>query len=125
MNENQMKSLEEQLRSWRPRRPSATLKWRLFLPSSRNTAARWLGWLTPTAACAWLALLSLNSGGGIPGPSRSSPMMAMNSNNLSYATSWQGFAQRGENAPVPAIFKWTNTGSSTFTIGLAPSRKVN
>ena len=31
MDENEMKSLESRLRSWRPRRPSATLKWRLFL----------------------------------------------------------------------------------------------
>ena len=120
-----MKSLEEQLRSWRPRRPSVTLKWRLFLPSHRNTAARLVGWLTPAAACAWLALLSLDSGGGIPGPSRPAPLMAMNSNNLGYPANWPGFPQRGENAPVPPIFKWTNTGSSTFNIGLAPFRKVN
>ena len=120
-----MKSLEEQLHSWRPRRPSATLKWRLFWAPSRNAVARWVGWLTPAAACAWLALLSLDSGGSISTPSRLAPPMAMNSNNPSYAASLPGFQQRGENAPVPAIFRWTNTGSSTFNIGLAPFRKVN
>ena len=36
MNENEMKSLETRLRSWRPRRASATLKWRLFLARAAN-----------------------------------------------------------------------------------------
>ena len=70
MTENEIKSLENQLRSWRPRRPSAALKWRLFLPPSRNATARWLGWLTPAAACAWLVVLSLDSGNGVPSAAR-------------------------------------------------------
>jgi hypothetical protein len=120
-----MKLLEDQLRSWRPRRPSATLKWRLFSAPSRNSTARFLGWLTPAAACAWLAVLNLGSGNGIHSTGRHAPMIAMISSNPICVSYWPGFAQRGENAPVPAIFRWTNTGSSTFTIGLAPFPKNN
>ena len=115
-----MKSLEDQLRSWRPRHPSATLKWRLFLTPSRSSTARFLGWLTPAAACVWLAVLNLDSGAGISSAGRHAPMMAMISSNPICASYWPGYAERGENAPIPAIFKWTNTGVSTSTIGFAP-----
>jgi hypothetical protein len=50
-------------------------------------------------------------------------MMAMISSNQSNAAFLAGFARRGENAPIPAIFRWTNTGSLTSTIGFAPFRK--
>ena len=96
-----------------------------FCRPSRNTTARWLGWLTPAAACVWLAVLSLDSGNGISSPGRRAPMIAMISSNPICVTFWQGFAERGENAPIPAIFKWTNTGSSTSTIGFAPIPKDN
>ena len=54
MNENEMKSLENRLRSWRPRRASATLRWRLFLARAASVPRmmRLPGRLTPTTACA-------------------------------------------------------------------------
>ena len=69
MNENEMKPMETRLRSWRPRRPSATLKWRLLLARAAHGARvanmprmmRVAGWLTPATACALLTLLILNS----------------------------------------------------------------
>ncbi len=63
MDENEMKSLESRLRSWRPRRASATLKWRLFLARATNVPRmiRVAGWLTPATACALLTMLVLNS----------------------------------------------------------------
>ena len=120
-----MKSLEDQLHSWRPRRPSVTLKWRLFSAPSSSSTARFLGWLTPAAACMWLALLSLDSGSGIAVPGHPTPMIAMISSNQSCGACWAEIAERGENAPIPAIIKWTNTGSSTSTIGFTPFLKNN
>ena len=64
MNENEMKSLETRLRSWRPRRVSATLRWRLFLargPRNMTRMMRIAGWLTPATACALLTILVLDS----------------------------------------------------------------
>ena len=62
MTENEMKSLENQLRSWRPRRPSAALKWRLFLAAlaapRRMRAGAGLADAGHGVRC-WLALLSL------------------------------------------------------------------
>lgn len=125
MTENNMKSLEDQLRSLPPRRPSATLKWRLFLAPSRSSTARFLGWLTPAAACVWLAVLNLDSGHSISSAGRRAPMIAVISSNPICASYWPGCAGRGENAPIPAIFKWTNTGSSTSTIDFTLFPKDN
>ena len=63
-----MKSLETRLRSWRLRRPSATLKWRLFLArvASVPRMMRVASWLTPATACALLTLLILNSENAVP-----------------------------------------------------------
>ena len=53
MDENEMKSLESRLRSWRPRRASATLTWRLLLARAVSVPRmiRVAGWLTPATAC--------------------------------------------------------------------------
>ena len=67
----EMNSLETQLRSWRPRRPSAGLERRLFAtPVSRMPKMAWfVGWLVPATACALLTFLVFNSGNAIPGRS--------------------------------------------------------
>src|SRR5689334_2253963 len=89
MNENEMKSLENRLRSWRPRRPSATLEWRLLLArlASVPRMIRVVGWLTPATACALLALLAVNPQNAMPvGGYRSPSILAMLSNQ-NYAVS--------------------------------------
>jgi hypothetical protein len=61
-----MNSLENQLRSLRPRRPSAALKRRIFGFSLMPRAAWFLGPLAPAVACALLTFGILGSRGGIP-----------------------------------------------------------
>ena len=61
---------ENQLLSWRPRRPSAGLKRRIlrFAGEAEVPTARWL-WscLAPTMACTLLTLMALNhDSGGLP-----------------------------------------------------------
>ena len=63
-------SLENQLRSWRPRRPSAKLERRLFGSADQARAESrrgLLGSLAPAAACVLLTLSDFNSGNAIPG----------------------------------------------------------
>ena len=110
-----MKSLENRLRSWRPRRASATLKWRLFLADTVNVPRmlRVAGWLTPTTACAMLTLLVLNSENAAPvGGHRQPAIMAMLSNQ-SYAVSMTSRQSEQNNLSV-FTFDWTNRSGSGF-----------
>lgn len=58
-------SLETQLRSWRPRRPSARLKRRLFGFSFPAGTAWIAGSLAPATVCALLTAGILNMRGGV------------------------------------------------------------
>jgi len=123
MNENEMKSLETRLRSWRPRRASATLKWRLFLAhvASVPRMIRVAGWLTPATACALLTMLVLNSENAIPtGVHRQPSIMAMISNQsyAVYATS----RQSDQNSPSAFTFDLTNRSGSGSTLSFTPIR---
>lgn len=121
-----MNSLERQLRSWRPRRPSPTLEWWLFLSPARLAAqtARLVGGLAPVTACVWLAILSLNSGNAVFSANGTTPLAAMTSSNQSCFFGASGFEERGQNAPRPAILKWTNAGNSTFIGTFTPFRTI-
>jgi hypothetical protein len=110
-----MKLLESRLRSWRPRRASATLEWRLFLAriASVPRMLRLAGWLTPTTACALLTLLVLNSENAVPtGGHRQPGIMAMLSNQ-SYAVSMTSRQSEQNNLSV-FTFDWTNRSGSGF-----------
>jgi hypothetical protein len=124
MSENEMKSLETRLRSWRPRRPSATLKWRLFLAraASAPRMLKFAGWLTPATACVLLAILSLNSEnvvstGGLP--ALSLPAMMSNQSYAVYATSRQSV----QNNLSVFTFDWTNRNGLGSTMRFAPFSK--
>jgi hypothetical protein len=121
MNENEMKSLESRLRSWHPRRVSATLKWRLFLARAASVPRmiRLAGWLTPATACALLTLLILNSENAAPATGHRQPsIMAMMSNQSCavYATS----RQSEQNNPSIFTFDWTNGSGSGSTLHFTP-----
>jgi hypothetical protein len=123
MDENEMKSLETRLRSWRPRRASATLKWRLFLARAASVPRmmRVAGWLTPATACALLTLLILNSENAVlTGSSRQPSIMAMMSNQsyAVYATS----RQSEQNNLSVFTFDWTNSSGSGSTLRFTPFR---
>ena len=116
-----MKSLESRLRSWRPRRPSATLKWRLFLARAAHGARvaniprmiRIAGWLTPTTACALLTLLVLNSENAAPAGGRRQPAIMAMLSNQSYAVSMTSRQSEQNNLSV-FTFDWTNRSGSGF-----------
>jgi hypothetical protein len=76
-------SLETQLRSWHPRRPSARLKRRLFGISLVPRAAWIVGSLAPAAVCVLLTLGIFNSRNGLTYP----PAQEM------VATDWSNAAQ--------------------------------
>ena len=111
----EMNLLETQLRSWRPRRPSARLKRRLFAAPARvmPQMAWFLGWLAPATACALLTLSVFNSGNSLPGSSsRHEPMVAMMLSNR-YAAYVSSTFQPGQNDPPSVTFDRTNRSGST------------
>jgi len=119
-----MKSLESRLRAWRPRRPSATLKWRLFLARAAGVPRmiRVAGWLTPATACALLTLLVLNSENAAPASGHGQPFnlaMISNQDYAVYATS----RQSAQNNLSIFTFDWTNGSSSGSTLRFTPIRK--
>ena len=119
-----MKSLENRLRSWRPRRPSATLKWRLFLANAANVTrmVRFAGWMTPATACVLLGVLSLSSENIVPaGGSRLPSIMAMMSNQ-SYAVTMTSRQSQQNNLSV-FTFDWTNGSNSGLTSRFMPLGK--
>ena len=57
-------NLEKQLHSWRPRRPSAGIKLRLFREGPSPRKFVWaIRWFAPTAACGLVALAALHQDG--------------------------------------------------------------
>ena len=119
-----MKSLESRLRSWRPRRASVTLKWRLFLARAVNVPRmiRVAGWLTPTTACALLTLLVLNSENAAPARSHGQPAIMAMLSNQSYAVSMTSRQSEQNNLSV-FTFDWTNRSGSGFISDFPQSRK--
>jgi hypothetical protein len=69
---DEMNLLENQLQSWKPRRPSPEIARRLFgpaeLPSLRpaRPATAW-NWLSPVAACALTMLVAVHTANRVPG----------------------------------------------------------
>lgn len=115
-----MDSLEKQLRSWRPRRPSARLKRRLFGPSLAPGAAWFAGSLAPAAACALLTLCVFNS--------RSGGSVGASGGGLTIASNWSGaasvymdgFASK-QNHWSLVTSDWTNRGSfGSNTVSFRP-----
>jgi len=97
---NEMDVLEAQLRSWKPRRPSATLERRLFKSTRPETGMFSLaGWLAPAAACLILAISLLNphSAGDLSDRTRPGGLVAMIASNQSYAAYLPGSFRRTHN----------------------------
>jgi hypothetical protein len=120
-----MKDLnEKQLRSWQPRRPSATLKRRLFgLAGDQELAtARWL-WscLAPTMACALLALMALDREGIGLKPPTPIALIISSQNNAAFAT---GGAETKENHLAAITFDWTNDSIFRSSMRFTPSSNL-
>ena len=120
-----MKLLENQLRSWRPRRPSARIKRRLFpRASSGEFTGLSLRWLAPAAACLMLALTIASQQPGLSASSeRQQAMMGLVSNNLSYTNLLPENDNAGHNRISSTSFEWTNLSGITSSISpFSPAR---
>jgi hypothetical protein len=110
-------SLENQLRSWQPRRPSAGLRRKLFgVPVNATRRVAWvLGSLAPAVACVLLSLAVFNSG-NYNGSAHSAPMLAMILSNQNYAAYASGNDGEPQNSLFSVTFDWTNYGDFTSSI---------
>ena len=123
-----MNSLETQLRSWQPRRPSAGLKRRLFAtPVSLMPRMAWfVGWLVPATACALLTFSVFTSGNSIPGrSSRPEPMVATMLSNQSFLVPAPEGPWKGQNELSSVTFDWTNRSGSTSSMPSFPRNRMN
>jgi hypothetical protein len=120
-----MNLLENQLRSWRPRRPSPKLKRRIFGAAARREAVTLsLRWLAPAAACLLLALTIVKQGPGFAvGSSGTGPLLGVISSNLIYTNVVPHNGSSGDNRVFPAKFDWTNlTGFTSNVSPFSPNR---
>jgi len=122
-----MEQLENQLRSWAPRRPSARLEGRLFgaqpvvaLEGSSSSTMPQQGarfaWLAPAMAGFALICMLFNQrpGGTESGGTNSSHVLAViSSNQSSYLVSG---ISRPQNRPATDIFESTNDSSFTSSV---------
>ena len=118
---NEWNSWETPLRSWKPRRPSAGLKARLFaLPVAADRERPFtLGWLAPATVCLLLMFVTFTQRNGELGRlavSNQAPMMAVTWSNLSFAAYLPGSFVNDQNAVRPETFEWTNHGHSSSTV---------
>jgi hypothetical protein len=115
-----MKALETQLRSWKPRRPSAKLEQKLFGRRDLAPGVRALTrWLTPLEACAILTVTALNhpSETGERAAAEAAEILAMSLSYQHYSSFLPGSFQFEANRLD--TFGWTNGGrfpSSTLSI---------
>ena len=114
-----MDSLENRLRSWQPRRPSAKLKRRLFAaPASVMPKVAWLlGSLAPATACVLLTFSVFNpeNTGHLL---RHDPVAAMILSNQNYAAYASDNFKETQNGLFSVTFDWTNR--SGFKSSIAP-----
>lgn len=122
-----MKSLETQLGSWKPRRPSARIKRRLFpVPHARPEIIRMLNWLAPATVCMLVALAAFRQENSIPAqPPRHDPAVAMMLSNQSTVAYLAGGRSQVEQNVLPTTFEFTNRNGSALNSGFTPFTKPN
>jgi hypothetical protein len=117
-----MKEMNEtQLRSWRPRRPSAGLKRRIlrFAGEADVPTARWLwGCVAPTMACALLTLMAFNRAGDGLGQRPAIALILSSQSRAAYAT---GGAQAEQNHLAAVTFDSTNRSVLGSSIRFMPT----
>lgn len=128
-----MNSLEMQLRSWEPRRPSAELERRIFRSRAGRlpSLAEIVRWLAPVTACALLAITVASRQERVPSTASSRPpsMMAMIPSNQSPAAILSDDLQFAASNCIAAsncsfgTFEWTNrSGSTSGASSFVPDR---
>lgn len=124
---NEMNSLETQLPSWQPRRPSAGLKRRLFAgPISLMPRMAWFaGWLVPAAACALLTFSVFTSGNELGRSARPAPMMATLLSNQNYLSPAPESFRQGQNNWLSVTFDLTNRSGATSALSAFERSRTN
>lgn len=115
---------ETQLRSWRPRRPSAGLKRRIFSAATVivQPSARWFwGCLGPAAACAVFSLIAFDSGSSLA----QKPEMGAVLSNQNYAAYASGGGQTPQNHLAAVTFDWTNHSGFNSSIRFTPTTNLS
>jgi hypothetical protein len=117
MNENET-NLENQLRSWRPRRPAPRIKRRLFPLADRSELREvWLRCLAPAVACVFLAVTIIHQEPGLSASSVESRQVAgVVSSNLTYTAVFPKQHTTDQNELSHASFEWTNLSDSSSSI---------
>ena len=108
-----MNELETQLRSWKPRRPSAKLE-ALFAPAAPQTSRpRALPWVVPAMACFLFTCLMISHNGpaSLSESGTRSPLMGVILSNQSYVAYLPNSYQPANNRVD--TFEWTNGSRST------------
>ena len=104
-------NLENQLRSWQPRRPSAGIKARLFPGEEhKREFVRTIRWLAPTMACGLIALAALHQESlfqGLDPVKRPSAGF-----NAGEASAIPGVTINR----LPESFEWTNRSGSALNV---------
>jgi hypothetical protein len=122
---NQTKSFETQLRSWRPRRPSAGVKARLFGVTPQPRSVHGLHWLAPATAFLLLVLVLFEQSQGVSPVSHATCDVAAALSNHSAAPYVAATYNRGRNR-LDNSFEWTNGSNSFSSIGsLSSGRGTN
>jgi len=120
-----MNTLETQLRSWTPRRPSPGLEHRLFAAERVHLSiSRLLTVLTPAAACLLLTVSMVKESAHelLPNGNQRAAIVAMGLSNQNYAAYLPGTYQPTANRVD--TFEWTNRGYSNSSMDSFTSPKA-
>ena len=122
-----MNSLESRLGSWKPRRPSAKIKRRLFpAPHSHVEVVRLLNWLAPATICMLVALAAFRQENGMSTQSRRpDPAVALMLSNQSVVAYLAGGRSQVEQNVLQSTFEFTNRNGSALNGGFTPFIKPN
>jgi hypothetical protein len=125
----EMNTLEAQLRSWTPRRPSPGLERRVLGSGApwHFSFSRLATVLAPTAACLLLTLSMVKQSAQelLPGSGSQNAMVAMGLSNQNFAAYLPGSFQPTANR-LDATFEWTNRGYSKSSMdSLTPPKATD
>ena len=122
-------SSETQLRSWVPRRPSATLKRRIFASHVEPLASgAWLLRLAPAAVCLLAIIASLNQNNNISHATYRGGLLRDRSENnqLAHQVAYlPGLYEQEHNDLSTLTFEWTNHNGYTSSISSFSPGKLN
>ena len=123
---NEMNSLEDQLKSWRPRRASAALEHRLF--GERPKAAHWpqaFGLLAPATACLlFVGMIARQPEGRVTQfAGDSEELVTVLLSNQNFAAFLPGSFKNAQNRWD--TFEWTNGGGFTSSIHPFPKGRTD